>query len=222
MLGGYFARDPVAVFNSGREGNLAALFVSGDAGLRFGTGPLVVKALADRGIPIVAVSSPPLFRTRKTKQEIASIITSQVRRALEQTKARQLVLIGQSYGADVLQTGLSSLPEDLRSRMALLILIVPGRGVFFRADPSGLLYFSTPDSDGTLTARTLTWLPVTCIYGRQETESLCPTVDQPNFTTIGMHGGHFLGHDATGLVDHVLSAVATVAPGGMRGRDQAR
>ena len=71
-----------------------------------------------------------------------------VREGLHDTGRDRLVVIGQSYGADILAAALPALPSDLRAHVAAVILVVPGRDIFFRADPSGLAYRGTPDADG--------------------------------------------------------------------------
>ena len=211
-LGGYFARNPVVVFPASGSNDTAALYLSGDAGLHFGMSPTITRALASHGLPVIAINSPTIFRTYQTRREIGSIVARAVRDALARTRAAKLILVAQSYGADVLQTGLAGLPGDLRPRVVSLILVVPGREVFFRSDPSGLLYYTKPDGDGADTARMLRWLPVTCIYGQRETDSLYPVLDQANIRRIAMPGDHFLNHDPNAVVAQILAAVERTAP----------
>ncbi|MEG8025871.1 AcvB/VirJ family lysyl-phosphatidylglycerol hydrolase [Sphingomonas aurantiaca] len=98
--------------------------------------------------------------------------------------------MGQSYGADIVQTGLADLPSSLRPRVAGIVLILPGDTVFYRADPSGLLYdHGTPDSMGVTTGNRLDWAPLTCIYGVEETDSLCPLLSVAGVRKVGMPGG---------------------------------
>jgi type IV secretory pathway VirJ component len=209
--GGFFDRDAYHLLNAdGPRTNIAALYFSGDMGLRFGMGPPTTRALAEHGVPVLGVSSSTAFRTRRTRTEIDAIVADSARRALAETGARKLVLIGQSYGSDILQTGLADFPADLRAKVAAVILVVPGKTVFFRADPSNLAYRGAPDSIATTTARTITWTPLTCIYGQAEPDSLCPLLRLPNATIVAMPGGHFLGHDDASLVGHVLGALRGV------------
>lgn len=208
-VSGYLSRDPVTLFAaSGPRSGVAAIYYSGDSGLRFGMGPATATALAARGIPVMGVNSATLFRSHRTRAETEAIIAETVRDGLHRAGTDRVVLIGQSFGADVLQTGLAALPAALRARVAGVILVVPGADVYFRADPSGLVYHTTPESDGRVTARALDWASLTCIYGTSETDSACPGLRQPNATLVGMPGGHFLNRDKAGLLRHVLAAIA--------------
>ncbi|RMB51965.1 virulence protein VirJ [Sphingomonas sp. PP-CE-3A-406] len=222
-LAGYFDRDPVHVYpaigvRASGAPPIAVVNFSGDMGLRFLLGASTSRGLTEHGIPVVGITTPALFAHHRTRQELDAIIADGVRAALARTGAKRVVVMGQSYGADIVQTGLANLPTDLRTRVAAIVLILPGDTVFYRADPSSLLYdHGTPDSMGATTGTRLTWAPVTCIYGLEETDSLCPLLTTTNARKVGMPGGHNIHHDADGLLRHVLAAIRAVAPGAGRG-----
>ena len=221
-LAGYFDRDPVHVYpalgvHESGPPPIAVVNFSGDMGLRFLLGASTSRGLTEHGIPVVGITTPALFAHHVTRPELDAIAEG-VRTALARTGAKRIVVMGQSYGADIVQTGLANLPTDLRQRVAAIVLILPGDTVFYRADPSSLLYdHGTPDSMGVTTGNQLTWAPVTCIYGLEETDSLCPLLTIPNARKVGMPGGHNIRHDADGLLGHVLAAIRAVAPPTGRG-----
>lgn len=210
---GFFDRDPVHLFAAeGTKRPIGVLYLSGDMGLRFGPAPYTASGLAAQGISVVGLNSPTIFRSRQTRAGIDRIIADGVRRALARTGAERLMLIGQSYGADMLQTGLADLPADLRTRVAGVVLVVPGATVYFRADPSGLAYRGTPDSSAAATLARIDWTPLTCIYGARETDSACPAARLPNMRAIAMPGGHYLKNDRPALFAHLMDAIRRAAP----------
>lgn len=218
-LAGYFNRDPYELYPAKRrELPIAAVNFSGDMGVRFLLGASTMRGLTEHGITTMAVVTPVLFRRHRTRQEIDAIVADGIRTALARTGARRIVVIGQSFGADIVQTGLANLPKDLRARVAAIVLILPGETVFYRADPSSIEYHGTPDHLGIASARTLTWAPLTCIYGVEEDDSLCPLLRGTGARVIGMPGGHNIRHDEAGLLRHVLSAIAHVTPVPLRGQ----
>lgn len=211
---GFLDRDAVRLFApKGQRAEVAAVLFSGDMGLRYGMGPSVARALAAHGIEVVGISSPTLFSLHRSRAEVDQIVADTVRRALAGTREPRLVLIGQSFGADVLQTGLAHLPEELRARVAAVILVVPGANVFFRADPTGLAYRGKPDSLGAATINRISWAPLTCIYGLAERDSACPAVEIAGARVIGMPGGHLLRNDRRALAGQVLAAIERAVPG---------
>ncbi|MGK6323354.1 AcvB/VirJ family lysyl-phosphatidylglycerol hydrolase [Sphingomonas sp. DT-51] len=205
---GYFDRDAVHVYPAAAPvHDVAVVNVSGDMGLRFLLGASTSRGLTEHHVNVVGIASPVYFRRRRTRAEADGFIAEAVRTALARTGARRLVVMGQSYGADIVQTGMAHLPAELRARVAGIILVLPGDAVFYRADPTGWAYRGTPDSVAVTTARTLTWTSLTCIYGAEEDDSLCPLLDLPNLRKVAMPGGHNINHDADGLLRHVLAAV---------------
>lgn len=205
--GGYLDRDPVWQFPAqGPAARVDMLFFSGDAGLRFGMGPYIAKEFAAHGVDVTAISTSTAFRTNATRAGIDRIVAARIAEAARAAGPRKLVVIGQSYGADVLQTGLAHLPVALRDRIAGIVLIVPGTGTYFGADPLGLAYYRSPDSRSLTTIRTLDWAPLTCIYGAEETDSACPLVRMRNAAVIRLAGDHYLNHDQPGVAATVLRA----------------
>jgi type IV secretory pathway VirJ component len=213
-IAGFFDRDPIRLFGDFGRGRVpvVALFFSGDLGLRFGMGPHVTQGLAVRGIPVMGVNSPTVFGRHRSRAEVDGLVADAVRGALARAHADRVVLIGQSFGSDVLGTGAARLPADLKSKVAAIVLVVPGQTVFFRADPTSLAYRGTPDAQALDAARTLSWAPLTCIYGARETDSLCPLLAAP-VKRIALPGGHFLDNDPRRLIATILGALRPVLPG---------
>lgn len=210
---GYLDRDPVHLYPAkGPRQPVVVVNFSGDMGLRFLLGASVSRGLTERGIPVVGIATPAIFRRHRSRAELDATVADAVRLAMAKTGTTRVVMMGQSYGADIVQTGLADLPPALRRHVAAIVLVLPGETVFFRADPTGLAYRGTPDSIATTTADTLDWAPLTCIYGVEETDSLCPKLRRRGATLVGMPGDHDIRHDGDGLLRHVLHAVGTRAP----------
>ncbi|WP_010545160.1 AcvB/VirJ family lysyl-phosphatidylglycerol hydrolase [Sphingomonas elodea] len=209
---GFLDRDPVHLYGMpARPGGtpVVAIFLSGDMGIRYGMGSYVVESLSDAGVPVYAIASSTKFARRRSAAEVQALLPDAIRESLRRSGARKVVVIGQSFGADMARVGMASLPVDLRAKVAALVLVVPGATAYFRADPLGLAYIGTPDADASA-ARVLTWLPVTCIRGADETDSLCPSLLAPNVRRITLPGGHFLRMDHDLLVRTVFAALAPV------------
>lgn len=210
---GYFDSDPVHVYPAAPPAApIAVVNISGDMGLRFLLGASTSRGLTEHHIPVVGIATPAVFRQRRTRAEVDAFMADAIRTALARTGVARVVVMGQSYGADIVQTGLADLPAALRSKVAAIVLVLPGDSVYFRADPTGWSYGDSPDSVGVTTANRLTWAPLTCIYGVEEDDSLCPLLRVPGAQVIGMPGGHNIHHDETGLLGHVLTAVRAVTP----------
>jgi type IV secretory pathway VirJ component len=128
---------------------------------------------------------------------------------MRETGADRVVLLGQSFGADIVRVGLADLPGNLREKVIAAVLVVPGSTAYFRADPSGLSYRGTPDANA-IEASRIRWLPLICIQGVAETDTLCPALTMSNVRRVALPGGHFLRNDYALLVRTILGELGAI------------
>lgn len=209
---GFFDKDPVHLYgmNSGRHPRFVAVYLSGDTGLRFGMGSYVAPALAAQNIPVYGISMPAVFARQRSQADVDHFIADTTRQAFARSGADRAILIGQSFGSDILAAGLEGLPPDLRARVPAVVLVVPGRTAFFRADPTGLRYHGTPDANLVSHVKSAGWASLICIYGQRETDSLCPALLGSSARVIELPGGHLLHRDHDKLIATIFNALSPV------------
>lgn len=186
---------------------LVAIYVSGDVGYRVALGGEIGRQLAADGIPVIGINSLGFFRFHRTVAELTRLVSEAIRRALASGHADQVVLIGHSLGADALQAGLIDLPHELRSKVRAVVLVVPTDSLYLQITPGEMLDWSEPDASTFPTLRQLTWAPLTCIYGKMETDSPCLRLSMPNVRTISLPGGHQLEWDTNAIHSALLGAI---------------
>lgn len=209
---GFFDRNAVhlAGMDAGGAHPLVVVYFSGDMGLRVGMATHVIPALVAANLPVYGISSPTVFATRKSRADVDALVASSIRKALARSGADRAVLIGQSFGADILAAGVTALPPGLRAKVAAMILVVPGTTTYFQADPTGLHYFGAPDANVVTAIRAIDWAPVTCIYGEDETDSLCPALAGTGAAVMELPGGHMLNHDHDRLIAATFTALGPI------------
>lgn len=173
----------------------AVILLSGDGGAHTGMAPAVASDLRAEGMPVVLVSTLAFFAKARSDADITAVLRAAMARARQSYGARHLVVIGQSFGADVLPTGLAGLSPAERKAIAGAILVVPSLTIEHRATPFGL--FNTSAATPSLpAANRLDWLPLACIHGAKEKEdSACPALKVPGVTRRALPGGHYMNHD---------------------------
>jgi type IV secretory pathway VirJ component len=187
-----------------------ALYLSGDMGFHAGLGPKIAGGLSENGVPVVGENSLFFFRTRRTPEETGAMIAQGLRRAMAVAPGAQLILIGQSFGADVVAPSLPYVPLALRRHIALVALIVPGATRQWRASPSEIFSFNEPEENAATAGRKLSWAPLLCIYGKEEETSLCPALSQANAVRLMLPGAHSLNHDPKPVRNALLHAIDRV------------
>ena len=206
---GHLQSGPALVnVSSGSAGrNASIVFASGDVGLgRWSMGGQVARQLGEAGYTVLGLDSLAAFSQRRTPQEATDLVARAIRMAPGRGPDGKIVLIGQSFGADVLVIALPRLPPALMRRIDRVILIAPSTAAYLKVSPAEMLGLSPPDVDLVPLARGLR-LPVTCIYGLAERDSLCTALGGANVRRIGLSGGHFLGRDADRLFGVVRSSL---------------
>lgn len=211
---GYLGGDPFMVLRpagyQARPGAPVAIILSGDMGFRVGMGPRIAERLEKDGVPVIGINSLTYFRTTRTAAQATALIEDAIARALAINPAARIMLIGQSYGADMLHVGLANLPAEARRKIALVTLVVPGATVEYRASPSEILTFAMAEADALPTARQLDWTPLLCIQGVEEPASLCPLLHQPNLHSVALPGGHALSWDVDAVYRTLGAMMARV------------
>lgn len=192
------ASTPVPAHNKGT----AMLFLSGDMGFNAGMGPRIAEEMAHKGIAVVGINSLAAFSSRGTADDAVRIVEKGLQRTLALPGTERVVLVGQSFGSNILLAAASGLPQSYRNRVPGLILIVPGDTMFFRATPGGI--FDIGDDGPALPyARAMNWAPVLCIHGQREANSLCPVWQQANVRSVSLPGGHFLNDNVKRVTDTI-------------------
>ncbi|WP_291727097.1 AcvB/VirJ family lysyl-phosphatidylglycerol hydrolase [Leisingera sp. F5] len=189
-----------------------AIFLSGDGGWA-NFDEQVSDRLAARGIPVAGISSLRYMWQEKRPEQIAADlvrIDSHFRRVFRRDK---VLLLGFSLGASTLPFAAAEVPEDFRARLAGVGLIAPETHTGFEIVVGGWLGRQTgsvavaPAID--VLAASLPPKRILCLYGRKETVSACPAVQQPGAQRLEFDGGHHLGKDYSRIADALATLVSS-------------
>lgn len=184
-------------------GRTLAVILSGDGGWA-GIDREVANDLVAKGVPVVGLNCLKYLWTSRTPDGAAADLQRLVRHYLAVWGRQQLLLIGYSLGADVLPFMADRLPPDLLGRIRLIALLAPSRRTSFEFHLTDWLGAGDPGDRPVLPeVAKLRGKPILCLYGSEETDSLCTQLGNLGKAVSYQGSHHFNGAYAT-LADRIL------------------
>lgn len=187
--------------------DIFAIIMSGDGGWA-GLDQDVAAALTAKGIPVVGLDSLRYYWTPRTPSGLAADTDRMIRYYLTHFAKQRVLLIGYSQGADVLPFAVNRLPEATRAHVALTAVMGMSEHALFEFH---LTSWVSDDNSGPATLpeiNRIAGMPVLCIYGSDENDSLCPKLDPKRFHLVKLKGGHHFDGDYAGLATQILAAAS--------------
>jgi type IV secretory pathway VirJ component len=182
-----------------------AIIMSGDGGWA-GIDRDIATALSAKGIFVVGLDSLRYYWTKRTPQGLAADTDRMIRYFLAHLSKKRVLLIGYSQGADVLPFAVNRLPAASKAAVSMMAILGMSEHALFEFHVSSWI---TNDNSGPETlpeVNRVTGIPVLCIYGEDEHDSLCPKLDSSKFKIVKVKGGHHFDGNYAALADDILSA----------------
>jgi type IV secretory pathway VirJ component len=174
---------------TGKSDTLAVV-VSGDGGWA-SIDKQVAEALNKDGIAVVGLNSLSYFWKKKSPDTAGNDLVRILKYYGKAWSLGKFLVIGYSRGADTLPFMVNRLPDELKARVGMVALLGLDKDVDFEFRVSDWLsgndagkYQVVPE------VKKLAGMNVLCIYGKEETESACKSLDKEKFKVMEMAGGH--------------------------------
>jgi len=182
-----------------------AIMLSGDGGWA-GLDKEVAAALAADGIPVVGLDSLRYFWIPRTPASLAADLDRMIHYYQARLGKARVVLVGYSQGADVLPFAVNRLDPATRSRVALAAVMGMSEHALFEFHLSSWI---SDDNSGPATlpeVERISGTRLLCIYGEDESDSLCPKLDPKQATVVKLKGGHHFDGNYDGLAQAILAS----------------
>ena len=206
--------DQVLHFNPPRKGPAVAraVLITGDGGRS-----LIERSIAHRlsgdDIDVVTLDSRSYFASERSLKWIAGSLD-----ALSRTpRPSPVLLIGYSFGADLIPLVWPDLEKSTRARISTVALVSPTHDASSVVDPTG--HYDPKTMRMVALASHLGHLPtdrLTCISGRDEVASgysSCLDAAFAGATVIELDGGHDFGGNPKAVADTVAELAAQAIRG---------
>ncbi|MFH2132581.1 MAG: AcvB/VirJ family lysyl-phosphatidylglycerol hydrolase [bacterium] len=165
--------------------------------------------LQERGIPVVGFNSLKYFWQKRSVAETAKDLEIVILHYTRIWKKNRVILIGYSFGADVLPFITSRLPLELLNKVALITLMGPSEFAEFEFHVSGWVGRDASKHEFPVQPELMKLADkkILCIWGDREKASLCPQLTYPFVKTIILNGDHHLGGDYARISDIIIEQI---------------
>jgi len=207
---------PIVELRAARStNNTVAIILSGDGGWA-DIDQKVGQRLQARGIDVVGLDMRDYLRNgRRTPASVGSDISRIARRYMALWQKRDVAIIGYSRGSDLAPFAATNLAPDIRPHLTLIAMLTLLERASFAYHFSDLWRTTSGKRDIPILPQLeeLKGVPMVCIYGKQEAESLCRGAPPGLMTVIALNGKHHFDGNYDALADIVYEAVVRTSNG---------
>jgi type IV secretory pathway VirJ component len=198
-----FGKLPAIDLPATTKPEAVAILISGDGGWR-DLDKTMGEWLSTQGVHVVGLDSLHYFWSKRTPQELANDIAELLKDA-DPTNKLPVMMIGYSFGADVIPFAWPLLSPDIQARTKVLALLAPSLSTSFQVTISGWLGIDDTENEVAPAIAALPADKVMCIYGEDDAdETACTDVTVPKSTVIQITGGHHFDGDYTAIARRFL------------------
>jgi type IV secretory pathway VirJ component len=198
---------------SGSE-DVLVVFFSGDGGWR-DIDQQLGRELALAGYRVLGIDALRYFWHKRTPESVAADIAAvigqaRLEHANEGNGLHKIVLIGYSFGANILPFVYNNLPEALRQQVGLVVLLSPERRTDFKIHLSGWLGAKAGEGASPIlpAAQLIPPQRLLCVQGVSEgVESLCSEPALVQAEILRLPGGHHYDKDYPALAKRIGAAI---------------
>jgi type IV secretory pathway VirJ component len=192
-----------------------AIVLSGDGGWA-DIDERVGENLQAHGVDVIGVDMRSYLHGGKRTPEILGRDVSRIaRRYMQLWHMRDVALVGYSRGSDLAPFAANNLEPDIRPHLTLIAMLALLERASFTYHFSDLWRTTSRKDDVPILPQleSLKGLPMLCVYGKEETESLCRTAPAGLMTVIARNGKHHFDGNYAALGDIVYRALVRSSEG---------
>ena len=179
------------------------IYITGDGGWNKFSKTLAAT-LAGKGYPVVALNAEKYFWDKKTPTQTAADITNLITVYQRIWKRKNVLLVGYSFGADVLPFVYNQLSKDLASQILNISLLSPSPKTDFEIHIMVMLGGSSGGESVATAINKITSKPLTLIFGEDENRFPLNELTIKNYTSLKLAGGHHYDDDEIAVCNSIL------------------
>ncbi|WP_105432631.1 virulence factor family protein [Neorhizobium sp. T6_25] len=201
---------PLNVLQAKPAMNTMAVIFSGDGGWR-DLDSEVGGYLQSQGIPTIGLDSLRYFWSERSPQATADDLAKIIEYYRRQWGVQNVLLVGYSFGADVLPATYNLLPAEDRARVKQITLLGLSHEVDYEISVTGWLGVAGDGKGGDPMTDIVKIDPklIQCVYGTDEDDDPCPTLKDKGVEVVPIEGGHHFDENYQALGKRIRDSLQT-------------
>ncbi|MDP4273151.1 MAG: AcvB/VirJ family lysyl-phosphatidylglycerol hydrolase [Bacteroidota bacterium] len=186
-------------------GKPLAFFISGDRGWTDFDQSLANR-LAQKHIPCIGLDALHYFWSEKNPQKVAADIAPFIQNYMHTWGKSKILLVGYSFGADVLPFVADKLPFILKDKIQALALLSPSEKAGFEIHVSDMLSIGNRKDVYNVVdeIRRLKYFPTLCIFGKDEETKFPEKLRGKNIHFLFTQGGHHFSNSFDEIIRFIM------------------
>ncbi len=166
------------------------LMISGDGGWKGFDQQLAVQ-FVNRDIPVVSLNALKYFWSRKTPEQATAAVTTLLEKYMQKWNKKEFILVGFSFGADVMPFVVNRLNGELSSKNKSVALLSPGTTTDFEIHISQMLNSKKQWKYNVVSEiNKIRGKQVLCLFGDEEHAYPVRDLPKTDCKVIFLKGGH--------------------------------
>jgi type IV secretory pathway VirJ component len=193
---------------TGKNTKMMGIIITGDGGWGV-TDRGIAQKLAASGIPVVGLNSLRYFWKKKTPEQCATDLNRILQHYSAVWNRNEAVVIGYSFGADVLPFALNRIPEESLKKIKVIAFL----GLSSTADFEFHMTDWISNRQRSTSRKVLPEVEklrgkkLFCFYGTEDEDALCKDLDPDLAKVVPIQGGHRFRRDYQPVVDVILQEI---------------
>lgn len=196
---------PVKEWTTSSQDKPLIFYLSGDGGFnKFST--VLCDGFNKKGFQVIALNSRSYFWNKKTPEQTTTDISNYLIKKLAERKNQQIVMIGYSFGADVLPFILNRLPKDIHDKILVSFLMAPSESTDFEIHWSDIFGGNTKRSmDVLMELNKLVNDKIVIISASDDGHSALNKITLKRYTHEVLPGGHHFDGNTDEIIKVILN-----------------